>query len=178
MSGTLPSLKEQGIEQLYPSPPATDAGGEEAALTKDGRPLNHAYYLLKISKSLLLNFLEFVGILAVAPEQFEPKLEDIRNLFINAHHLLNLYRPHQARESLILMMEEQLERTRNEIQDMDKIKERVERLLEQLKTEGYEVQQPAAEVPSDRTENDKLDSKALQEARELWSLLKETDEQR
>lgn len=95
--------------------------------------------MLKISKSLLLNFLEFVGVLSVAPEQFESKVEDMRNLFINAHHLLNLYRPHQSRESLITMMEEQLEKTKEEIQNMDKVKAEIEGVLSELEGEGSRV---------------------------------------
>jgi mediator of RNA polymerase II transcription subunit 7 len=137
--------------------------------------LNHAYYLLKISKSLLLNFLEFVGVLSVAPEAFEAKLEDLRNLFINAHHLLNLYRPHQARESLILMMEEQLESTRNQIQEMDDVKNRVERLLEQLTAEGLDAQQSSSLESKDEVNNVQFDRKTIEEARQLWDLLKDEE---
>jgi mediator of RNA polymerase II transcription subunit 7 len=162
-------LKEQGIEQLYPSPPTTDAGIDDS---NRSQPLNHAYYLLKISKSLLLNFLEFTGILSVAPEQFESKLEDLRNLFINAHHLLNLYRPHQARESLILMMEEQLDRTRNEIQEMDHVKDRAERLLDQLRTEGTDALKDSQSDTKDAT-GTQFDRKTVEEARQLWALLNE-----
>ncbi|KAH8701620.1 mediator of RNA polymerase II transcription subunit 7 [Talaromyces proteolyticus] len=171
LSSALPSLKDQGIEQLYPEPPATD-GGKEAQVAQ---PLNHAFYLLKISKSLLLNFLEFVGILSIAPEQFETKLDDLRNLFINAHHLLNLYRPHQARESLILMMAEQLESTRNEIQEMDQIQNRVERLLEQLAVEAKDVADPILSESKEDTNGAQIDNKTVQEARQLWDLLEEYD---
>ncbi|OKL60873.1 Mediator of RNA polymerase II transcription subunit 7 [Talaromyces atroroseus] len=173
LSTNLPSLKEQGIEQLYPDPPTSDATKDDQ---NGGQPLNHAYYLLKISKSLLLNFLEFVGVLSIAPEEFEAKLEDLRNLFINAHHLLNLYRPHQARESLILMMEEQLESTRNQIQEMDDVKNRVERLLEQLTAEGLDAQQSISLESSDEAKSVEFDSKTVEEARQLWDLLKDEQE--
>lgn len=114
--------------------------------------------------------------LSIAPEEFEAKLEDLRNLFINAHHLLNLYRPHQARESLTLMMEEQLENTRNQIQEMDDVQNRVERLLEQLTAEGVEAQQSSTEVElKDEGGHFQFDSKAVQEARQLWDLLKDED---
>jgi len=163
LSTALPSLKEQGIEQLYPSPP-TDSGSQPST------PSNHAYYLLKISKSLLLNFLEFVGILSASPEQFEDKLEDLRNLFINAHHLLNLYRPHQARESLILMMEEQLEQTKEEIQKIDCVKERVEGLLNSIRKCGADA--ASLVQPATRSaESTDLDPSAVEEARQIWALL-------
>lgn len=128
-------MKEQGIEQLYPDP-VTDP---EQDTPKPSPPLNHAYYFLKISKSLLLNFLEFVGILSVSPEQFESKVEDMRNLFINAHHFLNLYRPHQARESLIMMLEEQLARSKEEINRMEMFKADIEITLNQLEAEGKQI---------------------------------------
>jgi mediator of RNA polymerase II transcription subunit 7 len=158
-------LKDQGIEQLYPEP-ASDA---DQALSQPAQHLNHAYYLLKISKSLLLNFLEFVGILSVSPEQFESKVEDLRNLFINAHHLLNLYRPHQARESLIMMMEEQLKRTREEIKQMDKVKADIESLMEQLEAEGGAVNS-AERIES--TDTSKVAAKrSVEDAQLIWDLL-------
>lgn len=164
LSTTLPSLKEQGIEQLYPEP--------EADTSRDPSkpsPLNHAYYLLKISKSLLLNFLELVGILSVSPEQFEPKVEDMRNLFINAHHLLNLYRPHQARESLIMMMEEQLQRTKDEIKQMDKVKADIEGVLDQLEAEGRQV--GSAEQPDGENNSKEAARRAVENSRLVWNLL-------
>jgi len=70
--------------------------------------------------------------MSVDARQYEEKMEDLKTLFINFHHLLNEYRPHQARESLILMMQDQLERSRAETRGILEMKERVERLLEGL----------------------------------------------
>ncbi|KAJ5780108.1 Mediator complex subunit Med7 [Penicillium paradoxum] len=163
LSTALPSLQEQGIEQLYPEPSTADDSSQPSP------PLNHAYYLLKISKSLLLNFLEFVGVLSVSPEQFESKVEDLRNLFINAHHLLNLYRPHQARESLIMMMEEQLKHSREEMNQMDKVKAEVESVLEQLQLEGTRAD--AARLEQDTDHAKALREKADEHSRLIWDLL-------
>ncbi|ODM17279.1 Mediator of RNA polymerase II transcription subunit 7 [Aspergillus cristatus] len=168
LSTALPSLKEQGIEQLYPSSPTEEAAPELPS--KPSQPFNHAYYLLKISKSLLLNFLEFVGILSVAPEQFQSKVEDLRNLFINAHHLLNLYRPHQARESLIMMMEEQLDRTREEIREMDKVKAEIEATLEQLKAEGIDAD---AALESRNGGKPSTADQSTEESQLVWGLINE-----
>lgn len=117
-----------------------------------------------------MNFLEFVGILSVAPEQFEPKVEDIRNLFINAHHLLNLYRPHQARESLIMMMEAQLARTKDEIQQMDKLKEEVNAVLDQLAAEGADVGSTIQSTTKDKKDV-KPEDQIPEDSKLLWDIL-------
>ncbi|KAI9890968.1 MAG: Mediator of RNA polymerase II transcription subunit 7 [Vezdaea aestivalis] len=125
------TLEEQGIDRLFPAAPSESKGVVQSQWT-----LNRAFELKKISKSLLLNFLELVGTLSVNPEQYGKKLEDIRTLFINAHHLLNEYRPHQARETLILMMEQQLEKTKMEIEGVRAMREKVEETLQKLGMRG------------------------------------------
>ncbi|WEW58680.1 Mediator of RNA polymerase II transcription subunit 7 [Emydomyces testavorans] len=170
LSTSLPSLQERGIEQLYPSSLTDEAAGPSS---------EHAYYLLKISKSLLLNFLELVGILATNPEQYEPKLADIRNLFINAHHLLNIYRPHQSRESLITMMEEQLEKSREEIQEMNQIKERVESYLRELEAEGRALSQNEELTQTVEQEPYSAETKLSEHQEDtemMWKLLNEIEE--
>jgi mediator of RNA polymerase II transcription subunit 7 len=105
----------------------------------------------------------------VSPEQFESKVEDLRNLFINAHHLLNLYRPHQARESLIMMMEEQLNHSREEMNQMDKVKAEVEAVLEQLQAEGSCVSATGSDDDTDQAKA--LKEKADEHSRLIWDLL-------
>ena len=73
-----------------------------------------------------------IGIMSVDPSQYPEKIEDLKTLSINFHHLLNEYRPHQARESLILMMQDQLERSRAETDGILRMKGEVEGLLEGL----------------------------------------------
>lgn len=170
LSTTLPSLQEQGIDQLYPEPTANTSDSNDKDAAQPAPKLNHAYYLLKISKSLLLNFLEFVGALSVSPEQFESKVNDLRNLFINAHHLLNLYRPHQARESLIMMMEEQLQRSKDEIEQMDKVKAEIESALEQMQAQAGEVN-PTETADKTASPTTKDAQKALEDARQVWDIL-------
>lgn len=121
----LPSLAEQGIEQLY-TPPDTPSP------SSSGSHSDRAITLKRLAKSLLLNFLELMGIMGVSPEQYAEKIQDLRVLFINFHHLLNEYRPHQARESLIMMMEDQLERSRNETAGIERMKVKVESILSGL----------------------------------------------
>ncbi|RDW75460.1 hypothetical protein BP6252_06602 [Coleophoma cylindrospora] len=117
----IPTLAEAGVEQLY-TPPATPTG----------KHVDRALILKRLAKSLLLNFLELVGIMSVDPSQNTEKIQDLRTIFINFHHLLNEYRPHQARESLILMMQDQLDRSRAETEGIMRMKEKVEGILEGL----------------------------------------------
>ncbi|KAH6645176.1 MED7 protein-domain-containing protein [Truncatella angustata] len=120
----LPRLEDgTGIRKLFPDPEERD---------QDGKHFDRATILKRLAKSLLLNFLELTGILATDPAAAEEKITDIRDLFLNFHHLINEYRPHQARESLISTMQAQLDRTRAETNAIRHVKENVERLLEGL----------------------------------------------
>ncbi|UNI17980.1 Mediator of RNA polymerase II transcription subunit 7 [Purpureocillium takamizusanense] len=119
----LPTLEEQGITNL-PSTNTNSAGGNKTggagadddgqANAKDAKHYDRAFELKKLTKSLLLNFLELAGVLSRNPAHAEAKTADLRTLFINVHHVLNEYRPHQARESAIEMMQDHLDRTRAE----------------------------------------------------------------
>ncbi|KAM0478929.1 hypothetical protein ACHAPX_004907 [Trichoderma viride] len=101
----LPTLEEQGIDNL----PATNSAAD-----KDAKHYDRAFELKRLAKSLLLNFLELTGVMARSPADAEAKINDLRTVFINMHHILNEYRPHQARESAIEMMQDHLDRTRTE----------------------------------------------------------------
>ena len=109
MEDKLPTLEEQGITNL----PAREADD-----SKDAKHHDRAFELKKLAKSLLLNFLELAGILSRSPAGAEAKMADLRTLFINIHHILNEYRPHQARESAIATMQLHLERTRAETEEI------------------------------------------------------------
>jgi mediator of RNA polymerase II transcription subunit 7 len=150
----LPSLEEMGIQQLYTPPSTPD----------HGKHVDRAFILKRLAKSLLLNFLELTGIMSTNPEQYEEKVKDLRTLFINFHHLLNEYRPHQARESLILMMQDQLERSRKETEGIREMKERVEGVIEGLS------QAKLAELEV-KDRNGDREGKVVEEGRDVWEVL-------
>ncbi|KAI8631220.1 MED7-domain-containing protein [Xylariaceae sp. FL1651] len=127
----LPRLDDEHIRRLFPNPEERD---------QDGKHFDRATILKRLAKSLLLNFLELTGLLATSPEAAEEKITDIRDLFINFHHLINEYRPHQARESLISMMQSQLDRTRAETNAIRDAKDKAERVLEGLSSLTIEDQ--------------------------------------
>lgn len=122
----LPDLETMGITQLY----------NKARDNEDsGQVTNYQFKiqeLRKLSYSLLLNFVELVGVLSINPELHEQKVEHIRTILVNIHHLLNEYRPHQSRESLIMLLEEQLEYKKKEVAHIDQVCEQVKEKLKEV----------------------------------------------
>lgn len=70
--------------------------------------------------------------LSRTPADADAKVQDLRTLFINFHHILNEYRPHQARESAIALMQEHLDRTRTETMAIRAAVDRARRVLDGL----------------------------------------------
>ncbi|KAG0670213.1 Mediator of RNA polymerase II transcription subunit 7 [Maudiozyma exigua] len=127
----LPDLETLGITRLYKK------SDTEQAEEGDGTNVPTSYHyktqeLRKLLKSLLLNYLELVGVLSINPELYEPKMENIRTILTNIHHLLNEYRPHQSRESLIMLLEEQLEHKKTEIQQIYDVCNQVQQKLDNI----------------------------------------------
>ncbi|GAP89433.1 putative mediator of RNA polymerase ii transcription subunit 7 protein [Rosellinia necatrix] len=149
----LPQLDDQQIRRLFPNPEERD---------QDGKHFDRATILKRLAKSLLLNFLELTGLLANNPEVAEEKITDIRDLFINFHHLINEYRPHQARESLISMMQSQLDRTRAETNAIRDAKDKAERVLEGLGS--LRIQGQVHDTTLDESDPYSLDAEA-------WAML-------
>ncbi|KAK9314628.1 MED7 protein-domain-containing protein [Lipomyces starkeyi] len=137
----LPTLKALGIPELFSNASSDETGAD---------PSYRVSELKQLTKSLLIKYLELVGVMGISPEQFPDRVEDIRIILINMHHLLNEYRPHQARESLIIMMEEQLERKNAQIEKTKRACEHMESVLSSLDTmisaraakHGLEVKEP------------------------------------
>jgi mediator of RNA polymerase II transcription subunit 7 len=90
--------------------------------------LDRGFYLKKIVRSILLNYLELIAIVSQDPVPAKMKVQHIEQLFINAHYIINQYRPHQARESLILMTEERIAKIKAEIDAVKEMKAKMEAL--------------------------------------------------
>lgn len=125
------SLAEAGIPQLYGSLHSDDANKVDDSITiaLDAPPSSPTQDIITLTRAILLNFLSLIQLLAADPTQADAKVADLQNLFYNVHHLINLYRPHQARESLIAMLEEQIQRKRALVERVRVVKERVGKVL-------------------------------------------------
>ncbi|KAK6201137.1 mediator of RNA polymerase II transcription subunit 7 [Scheffersomyces amazonensis] len=102
----LPSLKEANWEQLY--------SHDDETITSELKIKE----LHKLMDSLLLNFYELIGIASIDPQQYQNKIKDISLILININHLLNTYRPHQSRESLIMLLKKQIDVKQKEINQL------------------------------------------------------------
>jgi mediator of RNA polymerase II transcription subunit 7 len=70
--------------------------------------------LKELTENLLLTFLSLTNVLATNPGAYGPLWDQLHEGFQEVHKVINGYRPHQARETLILMMEEQIKMVRGE----------------------------------------------------------------
>ncbi|KAM9794932.1 mediator of RNA polymerase II transcription subunit 7 [Neosynchiropus ocellatus] len=106
-------LESQGIERLHPM------------------QFDHKRELKKLNMSILVNFLDLLDILIKSPGSMkrEEKLEDLKLLFVHMHHLINEYRPHQARETLRVMMEVQ---KRQRLETAERFQKHLERVVEMI----------------------------------------------
>lgn len=125
-------LESQGIERLHPM------------------QFDHKRELKKLNMSILVNFLDLLDILIKSPGSIkrEEKLEDLKLLFVHMHHLINEYRPHQARETLRVMMEVQ---KRQRLETAERFQKHLERVVEM-------IQGCLASLPDDIRQSDGLDS--------------------
>ncbi|KAL7785922.1 MED7 domain-containing protein [Trichoderma ceciliae] len=164
----LPTLEEQGIENL----PATCSSNN----AKDAKHYDRAFELKRLAKSLLLNFLELTSILSRNPAGAEAKIKDLRTIFINIHHILNEYRPHQARESAIEMMQDHLDRTRTETAairtQVDKARKVLEGLgsldLSSLRMEEENFAVRTTTTPVTRTREEEREAAAMEREAAAW----------
>ncbi|XP_022085024.1 mediator of RNA polymerase II transcription subunit 7-like [Acanthaster planci] len=109
------SLESQNLRRLHP------------------KVFDHRKELKKINHSILFNFLDMLDVLVVAPgsKKREEKIEDIKLLFIHMHHLINEFRPHQARETLRVMMEVQ---KRQRLEAAERFQKHLEKVTEILQS--------------------------------------------
>ena len=156
-------MKERNLTQLYHPLPLGKTIDPEWTLDR-------AVLLKRFVKSILLNFLELVGILAVNPTDFAPKIERLIPLFYNSHALINDYRPHQARETLIMMMEEQIAKKEVEVKGVNQIRGKVEDILA-----GFGVDDSVSVMFTTTEEKDAKERRKLahEKQQRLWQLMDE-----
>ena len=109
-----PLESQRGLRRLYP------------------QNYDHKRELKKLNHSILANFLDLLDILIKAPDSHKrgEKIDDLTLLFIHMHHLINEFRPHQARETLRVMMEVQ---QRQRLETSERFQKHLEKVQEMLR---------------------------------------------
>ncbi|XP_026468963.1 mediator of RNA polymerase II transcription subunit 7-like [Ctenocephalides felis] len=138
-------LDIQGIKRLYP---------QHCDRRRELKKLNH---------SLLVNFLDLLDLLVLCPESPKraEKVEDLTTLFVHIHHLINEFRPHQARETLRVMMELQ---KRQRLETALRFQKHLEKVHDTLQTALQRLPESEADVSLfnnseiDEVEGSNLDS--------------------
>ncbi|KAK5129736.1 hypothetical protein LTR08_002912 [Meristemomyces frigidus] len=119
---TTPTLPSLSIPQLFPA---------HASVL-----LNPQTHLIALARSQLTTFLALVGALSQDAEAHGPYVLDLEHLAFNMAELVNAYRVHQARETLVGMMEARVEGVRGEVGRVGEGRERLVTLLGGLKGGG------------------------------------------
>jgi mediator of RNA polymerase II transcription subunit 7 len=136
---------------------------------------NPAVALMRLTKSLLLNFLELMTIMTDNPGERTEKVADIRRLIINVHAVINMYRPHQARESVRERLRGMLEDGEEEIRSGEEVQARVRGFLEEVEGLRDQQEQGNAEggVNGGVNGHGEEENEQVKEARRLWGLVHE-----
>ncbi|KAI8319626.1 MED7-domain-containing protein [Martensiomyces pterosporus] len=129
------TLLDQKTKQLYPE-----------------GPIDRVAELKKLNHMVVFEFLELVDILIKDPSQFGTKSERIHDIFTNAHHLINGYRGHQAKETLKLMLQQQIDgkrlATESILAKCGELEQAIELLKEEAAGTERELESAPREPPS------------------------------
>jgi mediator of RNA polymerase II transcription subunit 7 len=66
--------------------------------------------LQALNRSLFAKYEELLRTLVSAPTTFETQLRELRDILVNMHYLVNSFRPHQARETVLCLLRDQCQR--------------------------------------------------------------------
>lgn len=163
-------LTDWSYTQLYPSsPPTSDPHSATAHIDRQA-------YLNRFNRSLIVEYVKLLGIIAVSPTNpgKNEVLKHILNLVCNMHGLINEFRPHQARETLIRIMEEQVARKKREIEGVRGMKEKVRGVLDGFgKTIEADVSEDEGRVARNVVRKDVEGNKRKDVQRGMWDVLDE-----
>ncbi|TIB99811.1 hypothetical protein E3Q18_01413 [Wallemia mellicola] len=109
---SLPSLKESGVEQLYP---------DDLPVYSDKKPVLHS-----LLRTILMTHFDITRELTAAPpplnadplSRVRDKIEHIRLTGINMHHIINELRPMQAKETLNYLQQQQQDKRKTKIEEI------------------------------------------------------------
>ncbi|KAI9913408.1 hypothetical protein PsorP6_005816 [Peronosclerospora sorghi] len=152
MFGSPYSTQDVVPDLLQPGKKLYASEGDDGTVSVD-----YKAEMKKINHSLLANFVELVDILIKKPALFNEKLDEVELLFLNMHNLINAFRPHQARETVIEMLKTQVHERREAARDIRRTIDESRQAVERVHEELHELTDDATAMDgltSDRTDDD------------------------
>lgn len=114
------------------------------------------------------------------PAAWEVKMRDIGMILENIMAVINLLRPHQARESVKTMLEKRLRESREEMEKCDAMKGRIDEFLNAVEDEGRRdkaesTTQIWTAMNGLQSVSEKRKAEETERARRLWAMLDDLD---
>lgn len=172
------------LQNLLPPPIPSDGtyttfGVEHAvkpASTTELTPPPPQAHLIDLLHKILLKFLRITHILAIDPsmEFYVPAWEELKALFESLHAGLNAWRPHQSREMLISMMEEQVKSVKAESERVRESVSRAKEVAEGISKGGLEIQEGQRIGKTPHTGPSDLENrkrKRLDKEKRVWQVI-------
>ncbi|KAL8763504.1 MAG: hypothetical protein Q9184_000716 [Pyrenodesmia sp. 2 TL-2023] len=129
--------------------------------------------LVQTTRQLLLAFLSLTHSLATDPDTWAPKWDEMKALFSEAHAIVNEYRPHQARETLMHMMEEQVERCRAETKACKEAYGKAREVLQRLEKSEGTAQPDLVAEKDQRLRAEKAQEPRIADEKSLWEVIED-----
>ncbi|KAF2998491.1 Mediator of RNA polymerase II transcription subunit 7 [Curvularia kusanoi] len=163
-------LSDWEYKQLYPSVASPAADTATTAHSTDAN-IDRQQYLNRFNRSILLEYISLLGVLTLDPksDHKDRKLKHILTLVCNMHALINEYRPHQARETLIGIMEEQVRRKKAEIEGIKAMEGKVRGVFDGFgRAADDEREVENEDIIKDVVQRNDGEKKRKEAQREMW----------
>ncbi|KAF2624514.1 hypothetical protein BU25DRAFT_154801 [Macroventuria anomochaeta] len=168
-------LSDWTYTQLYPSTGSPSADPPSTSHSTDAN-IDRQQYLNRFNRSIIIEYISLLGIVAKNPtsEHKDRKLKHILTLVCNMHALINEYRPHQARETLITIMEEQVKRKKAEAEGVKVMQEKIRGVLEGFgKAVEAEGENEGGEEVKEVAHKDNKEERRREAQRGMWDAMDE-----
>lgn len=163
------TLNDWSYTQLYPS-----STSDSTTAHSTHANIDRQQYLNRFNRSIIIEFIRLLGIISLDPTSphKDAVLKHILTLVCNMHALINEYRPHQARETLIGIMEEQVQRKKREIEGVKGMRDKVQGVLDGFAKAIEGESERGGEVRDDKREAKSGDPRR-EKQRGMWDALDE-----
>ncbi|KAL9098983.1 MAG: hypothetical protein Q9163_005451 [Psora crenata] len=142
----------------------------EPSLTPSLNPPPTPDHLLSLLRQILLKFLHITHILSIDPAMkfYGPAWDQLERLFKELHEGINAWRPYQARETLMRMMEDQIMEIKAESQ---RVREGIGKTKEVIEGIANSTEKDKGKKDWSFAEEEAREKKDTERGKNLWKLI-------